>query len=208
MKSTLTTMTVSLTAIAIAVGAALSLVHDLTAEPIARQQEAIRNQALEAVMPLPDGARFGDPAEIYVDGDSRCVTLYPAVSADGRLLGAAIETWTLDGFSGEILVMAGIDAEGRITGYEILQSSETPGLGDKAAYWFKAESDAGAVDANSGASARHGRSIIGSAKRLKVAKDDGTIDGITAATITSRAFLGAINRARAAWESYLDTNQH
>ncbi len=202
MKSNMLTMTLSLTVIACCVGAALSLVHDITAEPIAMQQQALRDDALRAVMPLPEGASFAPAVDITVDGDSRPVALYPAISADGSLLGAAIETWTLDGFAGEITVMAGIDAKGRITGYRILQSGETPGLGDKAAYWFQAENRTGEVDAASGASARHGRSIIGSTAPLAVSKDGGAIDGITAATITSRAFLGAINRARAAWDAY------
>ncbi len=194
MKSNMLTMTLSLTAIACCMGLALGLVHKFTAEPIAMQQEAQRAEALEAVLPLTEGAAFGEPEEITVNGDSRPVTLYPAIGPDGSLLGASIQTWTVDGFSGEIIVMAGIDAEGRITGYRVLQSGETPGLGDKASQWFQADTEAGASG--------HTRSIIGTSAPLKVTKDGGTIDGITAATITSRAFLDAINRARSAWEIY------
>lgn len=200
MKSNIFTMTISLTTIACAMGLALGLVHKYTAEPIALQQEKTRTEALEAVLPLPEGGRFGQPKEITVDGDKRPVTLYPAESANGEPLGAAVETWTMDGFSGEITVMVGFDAKGKVTGYKVLQSSETPGLGDKASYWF--QSDGESVDGISSASTRS-KSIIGTTGPLKVSKDGGSVDGITAATITSRAFLGAINRARVAYEESL-----
>jgi len=204
MKSNLLTMVLSLTAISCCMGLALGLVHEYTSEPIARQQEALRTEALEAVLPMPEGAKFGAPLEITVKGDNRPVTVYPAISNDGNTLGAAIQTWTTDGFSGEIIVMAGINAEGRITGYKVLQSEETPGLGDKAAYWFQGDKADG-TDGTTAASG-HSRGIIGTSSPLKVSKDGGTVDGITAATITSRAFLGAINRARSAWDIYASTS--
>lgn len=202
MKSNLLTMTLSLTAIACCMGAALGLVHQCTAEPIARQQEALRLSSLEEVLPLPEGAYFQEPVEITVEGDNRPVALYQAITPDERTIGAAVQTWTAEGFAGDITVMAGIDADGRITGYKVLQSGETPGLGDKASYWFQAEAPVDGSDGASGATSRHSRSIIGTSKPLKVAKDGGTVDGITAATITSRAFLDAINRARKAWDAH------
>ena len=85
--------------------------------------------------------------------------------------GVAIET-TVDGCGGQFRVMVGFDAEGNILGYEILEHQETPGLGSHMVHWFKnAES-----------------------------KDGGDVDAITAATITSRAFLKAINQAYAEFQ--------
>ena len=77
----------------------------------------------------------------------------------------------------------GFDNEGKILGYTILKSSETPGLGAKAGVWFQ----------------KNGKgNVIGMSpkdKPLTVTKDGGDVDAITASTITSRAFLKAINQA-------------
>jgi electron transport complex protein RnfG len=101
--------------------------------------------------------------------------------------GVAIET-VVDGFGGPFRVMVGFDAEGNILGYEILEHQETPGLGSHMVHWFK-NAD------------KPGQNIIGrKAGNLTVSKDGGDVDAITAATITSRAFLKAINQAYAEFQ--------
>ena len=98
--------------------------------------------------------------------------------------GYAVET-AVDGFGGQFRVMVGFDKEGNILGYEILEHQETPGLGSHMVHWFK-NAD------------KPGQNIIGrKAGELQVSKDGGDVDAITAATITSRAFLKAINQAYA-----------
>ena len=98
--------------------------------------------------------------------------------------GVAVET-AVDGFGGTFRVMVGFDQEGNILGYEILEHQETPGLGSHMVEWFK-NAD------------KPGQNIIGrKAGNLTVSKDGGDVDAITAATISSRAFLKAINQAYA-----------
>ena len=98
--------------------------------------------------------------------------------------GYAVET-AVDGFGGQFRVMVGFDKEGNILGYEILEHQETPGLGSHMEHWFK-NAD------------KPGQNIIGrKGGALQVSKDGGDVDAITAATITSRAFLKAINQAYA-----------
>lgn len=98
--------------------------------------------------------------------------------------GIAVET-AVDGFGGTFRVMVGFDQEGNILGYEILEHQETPGLGSHMVHWFK-NAD------------KPGQNIIGrKAGALQVSKDGGDVDAITAATITSRAFLKAVNQAYA-----------
>ena len=98
--------------------------------------------------------------------------------------GTAIET-AVDGFGGTFRVMVGFDAEGNILGYEILEHQETPGLGSHMTHWFK-NAD------------KPNQNIIGrKGGNLTVSKDGGEIDAITAATISSRAFLKAVNQAYA-----------
>ena len=98
--------------------------------------------------------------------------------------GVAIET-SVDGFGGTFRVMVGFDPEGNILGYEILEHQETPGLGSHMVHWFK-NAD------------KPNQNIIGrQGGNLQVSKDGGEIDAITAATISSRAFLKAVNQAYA-----------
>ena len=103
---------------------------------------------------------------------------------NGHEDGVAIET-AVNGFGGEFRVMVGFDQEGNILGYEILEHQETPGLGSHMTHWFK-NAD------------KPSQNIIGrQGGNLTVSKDGGDVDAITAATITSRAFLKAVNQAYA-----------
>ena len=79
------------------------------------------------------------------------------------------------------------DAEGKIIDYSLLSHVETPGLGSKAADWFKKGNKGDITGMNPGEAA------------LTVSKDGGKVDAITASTITSRAFLNAVNAAYAAY---------
>ena len=98
--------------------------------------------------------------------------------------GFAVES-AVDGFGGQFRIMVGFDAEGNILGYEILEHQETPGLGSHMTHWFK-NAD------------KPGQNIIGrKGGALQVSKDGGDVDAITAATISSRAFLKAVNQAYA-----------
>lgn len=69
----------------------------------------------------------------------------------------------------------------------MLSHAETPGLGSKAADWFKKGGKGDITGMNPGQ------------KALVVNKDGGQIDAITASTITTRAFLKAVNNAYAAY---------
>ena len=97
--------------------------------------------------------------------------------------GTAIKV-AVDGFGGKMIVMVGFAQDGTILGYKILEHQETPGLGDKAAWWFQAAD-------------KPGQNVIGrqATGQFKVSKDGGDVDAITAATISSRAFLKALNDA-------------
>lgn len=102
---------------------------------------------------------------------------------NGDANGKAIKV-SVDGFGGKMIVMVGFAQDGTILGYKILEHQETPGLGDKAAWWFKQED-------------KPNQNIIGRKAngQFRVSKDGGDIDAITAATISSRAFLKSINDA-------------
>lgn len=179
-------MLLSLTIICLCAGAILAGVNMYTIGPIAASKAAALENAIKEVVPGFDN----NPTEqaykkVTAEGDS--LIIYPATQG-GKFIGAAVESNTKKGFSGEIKVIVGFDAEGHILNYSVLQHAETPGLGSKMQEWFR-------MDKNK-------QSIIGrslSSGSLKVSKDGGDVDAITAATISSRAFLDAINRAYSAF---------
>ena len=185
MKSTLTTMVLSLGTITIVAAALLAGVYSVTKEPI---EEANRQKTTEAIAAvLPEGVEIAEGMQVAIPNEERTVTVYTA-SKDGLPAGAAVESYSLDGFSGEINIIYGFDAEGTVTGFEVIQQAETPGLGAKMNDWFRMTEGR--------------RSIIGlnsASNNLTVSKDGGDVDAITAATITSRAFLDALRRADAAF---------
>jgi electron transport complex protein RnfG len=88
--------------------------------------------------------------------------------------------------------MVGIDKDFKIIKTSVLEHAETPGLGDK---MEKRKSDWSDQFNNKNPETFD----------LRVTKDGGDIDGITAATISSRAFCEAVDRA---WNAYTIKGKH
>ena len=178
LKSTFPNMVISLTSITIVAAAALGAVYMFTQNAIQEQQIAKQTAAISAV--LPEHERIADPET--VNG----LTVYKAYTGD-QFVGAAVETQA-DGFGGVIRLMVGFDADNHIVNYEVLEQQETPGLGTHIVEWFK--------NADKPKQNILGREANGA---FTVSKDGGDVDAITAATISSRAFLKAVNAAYAAY---------
>ncbi len=178
LKSTFPNMVISLTSITIVAAAALGAVYMFTQNAIQEQQIAKQTAAISAV--LPEHERIADPET--VNG----LTVYKAYTGD-QFVGAAVETQA-DGFGGVIRLMVGFDADNHIVNYEVLEQQETPGLGTHIVEWFK--------NADKPKQNILGREATGA---FTVSKDGGDVDAITAATISSRAFLRAVNAAYAAY---------
>ena len=101
---------------------------------------------------------------------------------NGQPVGYAIESFSNNGFSGEVRLIVGFNPDGTIYRTEVLSQHETPGLGDK---MERSKSDfAQQFDGKNPADFH-----------LAVSKDGGDVDAITAATISSRAYTEAIARA-------------
>ena len=179
-------MFLSLTIICVVAGAILAGVNMMTMEPIAASKAATLEKAIQDVTPAFDN-KPTEEAYMAVTGDGDSLKIYPA-KKDGNFVGAAVESNTMKGFSGEIKVIVGFDVEGKLLNYAVLQHAETPGLGAKMQEWFRMEGKNQNV---------LGRSLANG--ELKVTKDGGDVDAITAATISSRAFLNAVNRAYSAF---------
>ena len=188
------------TAISVAL---LAYVNELTKGPIAEANAKTLNKALKQVLPEFTNNPVGESDTIFSEKDGKKVVdfiVYPAKKGE-EWVGSAVESKAM-GFGGELKVLVGFDAKGKIYNYSLLAHTETPGLGSKAHKWF------GAYDATKGEKAvtheMSKKSIIGMSPgegELKVSKDGGQVDAITASTITSRAFLNAINKAYEAYKT-------
>lgn len=188
LESSFKNMVLSLVSIAVVAAVALAGVYLLTQDRIAEQQKQKQQQAILAV--LPEQGVGAEVAEAETVND---VTIYRATKG-GSEIGAAVEVSEM-GFGGLQKIMVGFDTAGKVIDYAILDQQETPGLGDHIKEWFKNED-------------KPAQNIRGrKAGNLKVSKESGgDIDAITAATISSKAFLRAINKAYNAYMGDADAH--
>ncbi|MDC7135935.1 RnfABCDGE type electron transport complex subunit G [Bacteroides zhangwenhongii] len=190
LESSLKNMLLVLTGVTAISVALLAYVNELTKGPIAEANAKTLNEALKQVLPEFTNNPVGESDTIFSEKDGKKVVdfiVYPAKKGE-EWVGSAVESKAM-GFGGELKVLVGFDAEGKIYNYSLLAHAETPGLGSKAADWFK-EGNKGSIK---GMSPGEGE--------LKVSKDGGQVDAITASTITSRAFLNAVNKAYEAYKT-------
>ena len=189
LESSLTNMVLVLTGVAVIMGGILAYVNHLTEGPIAAQKEKTLADGIKTVMCVNDlkVAATDEVKQTDDKGKELVFTIYQIEDAQGSDLGAAVESSTL-GFGGTLKVLVGFDLDGKILGYTLLEHTETPGLGAKADKWFQKGQKG---------------DIIGKDPQepLTVSKDGGQVDAITASTITSRAFLLAVNNAYKAYKA-------
>jgi electron transport complex protein RnfG len=168
----------------ITAGAALllAMVYSATKEPIAKQRRLVTLNALKSVLPPADNSPDQDTVSLVTGKDKNGAdteTVFYRGRQGEAVSGIAFKVVAPDGYSGNIFVMVGIDPEGKVSGIEILQHAETPGLGAlvENAWWKDQFKGKGLDDAD-----------------WRVKKDGGDFMEITAATITPRAIVGAIRK--------------
>jgi len=181
LESSFKNMAIVLTLVAVVTGALLAYVNDVTVRPIQDIQAKQLSDGINKVIGASNlKVSTPDTVKKNIEGKEFTFVVYKTTNKNNKSMGTAVQS-TTDGFGGSLVVLVGFDNNGNIKGYTILQTQETPGLGVKAAEWFR--------KGNKG-------DIIGKkAGGLKVSKDGGDVDAITASTITSRAFLKAVNQA-------------
>lgn len=187
LESSLLNMVLVLTLVAVIMGGVLAYVNHLTEGPITEQKEKALANGIKTVMVCNDLV-VANTNEVKqdIDGKEHTFIIYQVKDAQGQDLGAAVQSTTM-GFGGDLKVLVGFDPDGKILGYTLLEHAETPGLGAKADLWFQKGQKG---------------DIIGKDPKepLTVSKDGGQVDAITASTITSRAFLKAVNQAYNAYK--------
>lgn len=182
-------MVLVLTGVAVVTGAILAYVNHVTEEPIKAQKEKTLADGIKSVMGGGDLKVVKTDTVKQNDAKGKELTyiIYQTQDANQKDLGAAVES-TTGGFGGNLKILVGFDPEGKILGYTLLEHAETPGLGAKADKWFQKGQKGDIIGKNP-------------KEKLSVSKDGGQVDAITASTITSRAFLLAVNNAYSAYKA-------
>ncbi len=157
--------------------ALLAVTNSVTMEKIALN--AVETEKASRMLVLPEGKNYGE-VKALENGITYCV----GTDDSGNEVGYVF-TSGAKGYGGTVAIMVGIDLTGKITGVEILSHSETPGLGANAVKpEFKDR-------------------FVGKSGQLTVNKtsnDAQNVQAITAATITSKAVVSAVNAVTAAYE--------
>ena len=176
-ESSFKNMVITLFVVTMVAALALGGVYNATKEPIALAKKAKAEAAIKAVIPEFDELKTFKV--MAVDGTDSLT--FNQGYMGGELVGTAIETFSNMGYDPtQIRVVVGFSADGKIINTSVVQHKETPGLGTKmedekfkSQFWNQDPNDF----------------------KLMVKKDGGSVDAITAATISARAFCDALNRA-------------
>ncbi|TCS72976.1 electron transport complex protein RnfG [Sulfuritortus calidifontis] len=167
----------------------LSGTYSLTLDTITRSEQATRQILIAQTLPEGsfDNNLVAEAMPLALDpllGGKKPGLAYPA-RLNGKPVAVVIEATAPDGYAGEIKLLIGILADGRLGGVRVAQHKETPGLGDyielKKNPWIR-QFD--------------GLSLGSMAEdQWRVRKDGGRFDYMAGATITPRAIVKAVHKA-------------
>jgi len=170
-------MLLTLAGVTLLSAVSLGYVYQWTKEPIASARLAKQLKAIEAVLPAYDNNPLAERYFLPAGADS--LECFPALHG-GHAQGVAIKSKSAKGYSGDIWLMVGFDTAGLIRNIVVIGHQETPGLGSKI-------SDEKFL--------RQYINVNPAATDLRMKKDGGTLDAISGATISARAFSEAVQRA-------------
>ncbi|MCZ8061523.1 electron transport complex subunit RsxG [Silanimonas sp.] len=171
---------------ALGLGGLLAL-RALTAERIAEQQRASTLRALALLLPKeydndPQADRIDVVAPAWLGSDDALAVR--RARRDGVLQALLLEAVAPDGYNGDIRLLVGVDARGRVIGVRVVEHRETPGLGDPIE-----------IARGPWITGFDGRSLSDpAADAWRVRRDGGAFDQLAGATITPRAVVGAVRR--------------
>jgi electron transport complex protein RnfG len=169
----------------------LAFVYSGTLPVIEQRQKADLEASLNELFPNAD--KFEMIEEITSPDSSVTIESAYAAMKDGKTIGVCLRL-SRSGYAGPVKIMAGVSAEGLITGVKIMEHSETPGLGANAA------SPKYFVDRAKGLTF-YGQFTGKSVSDRFAVKDD--VIAITASTITSNAVSASVKAAGLAVQAWL-----
>jgi len=160
-----------LTLVGIISASLLAYVNDITKEPIAEAKAKMKREAIQKIFPFEFDSLRTNKTDKAV--------FYEAYDSESKLKGIAVETSTDKGYSGKIEVLLGVSTKNEIFDYKVLSHAETPGLGDK-------------IDKDKFRAQFKGKGLEGVVWKVKKDDENGAVDQLTAATISSRAITEAV----------------
>ncbi len=184
-KSSFLNLLVVLTVITLVAGFSLGYVYEWTKEPIAQAQMEKQLKAIEAVVKGYDNNPVLEKFKVRTPDGKDSLEFFPA-KLKGEMIGMAVKTRSSKGYSGDVWLMVGFNTQGDIQNIVVIEHKETPGLGSK-------------MTEPSFLNQFFGRNPA--EMKLKVKKDGGDVDGITGATVSSRAFTEAVQSAYDTFQS-------
>lgn len=179
-----------LAAFALATAGTLALTNLGTKGRIAEAERAAQQRALFEIIPVEnhDNDLLQDtipvPAEAWAQLGSDSTSKIYRARQQGEIKALIIPATARDGYSGDISMIVGVNADQTIAGVRVLLHKETPGLGDK----IELKKHQWILSFN-------GKSLtVPVAEEWKVKKDGGEFDQFAGATITPRAVVGQVKR--------------
>lgn len=176
----------------------LFVLRALTAERIDEQQRAATLRALAVLLPPgfdndPEADRVDVVAPAWLGSDEPLVVR--RARREGALQALLLEAIAPDGYNGDIRLLVGVDAQGRVIGVRVVEHRETPGLGDPIE-----------IARGPWITGFDGRSLRDpTLDAWRVRRDGGAFDQLAGATITPRAVVGAVRRTLQFVETHGDT---
>ncbi|MBQ8822043.1 MAG: RnfABCDGE type electron transport complex subunit G [Lachnospiraceae bacterium] len=180
---------VILFAITLISGLILGFVYQITKDPIAAQEAKAIQEACAAVFPGETGITFEETGYVpsaQLTGEMAATgvevgTIFKALGTDGSTKGYVVETTSKEGYGGNIVIYVGISTDAMVNGVSILEIAETPGLGMNAEEVLVPQFA--------------GKEAVSFTVTKSGATQPSEIDAITGATVTTDAFVNAVNGA-------------
>ena len=156
----------------------LSLTYVVTKDTIAASEKNKMDQLRKEVVAAADTFKQVDVSASAVDGLKK-VEAY--LASNGK--GAAIQT-TVKGYGGDLVIITGIDENGKVLAVKVVSTASTPGLGSKTE------------------NSTFLSQFVGSDKNFTLGKTsgDGSVVAVTGATVSSKAMLNSVNAAKSIFE--------
>ena len=175
-------------------------VYTVTLEPIEAHKAEVLRRAVSEVLLDPDRheVRYATPEGVFedrplADAGIDAEKIYVGLDANGRSTGVAVKA-AAAGFQDVITLIYGFDpSTGTLLGMKVLESKETPGLGDK-------------IEKNRAFVAQFEGAVPPLLAVKRATGAPGEIDAITGATISSRAVVRIINRSLARLQTPIEAH--
>lgn len=156
----------------------LAFVNKVTAPVIAENSAKAENRALRTVLVAAEEFKSSDVPETKIEGVT--IEKFNIGLANAETVGYVVTAVSNAGYGGDIKVMVGIDKDLTVTRIQILESSETAGLG---------------ANASKPGFAGQFEGTKGGLEVVKGKAEEGQISAIASATITSKAVTACVNAA-------------